>query len=107
MLRVKNGVDLSMILPEMWDAAWTAEAVYACHGYDCIITSGREGRHMPGSFHPLGEALDFRRFHVPEHEMAEIFGTIKLVLTRRGFDVVLEAGHLHVERDTKKLGKDT
>lgn len=97
-MKIKPGVDLRGIQPEMAIAAVIAERVYAAQGAELMITSGVEGKHMAGSLHYKGMALDLR---LPP--AAKIPAT---VLALRGslaeqFDVVLEVDHIHVEFDPK------
>lgn len=72
---------------------------------DMVITSGNDGRHMPGSKHGTGDALDIRTKHLTRQERLNF---IEFLGDRLGpdYDVVLEHlgrpnEHLHVERDRK------
>lgn len=101
---VKYGVDLSGISPAMWSAVSKIAAVFAEQGYPCVITSGRDGKHMAGSKHYSGNALDFRALHIKSPEVRRVILTrIKEVLGR-DYDVLLhgKALHYHVEFDPKQ-----
>jgi hypothetical protein len=64
MLRVKPGVSLSKLVPQMVLAAVVVDQEYAKLGVDCWITSGDDGEHRTGSLHYVGKALDFRTRHI-------------------------------------------
>lgn len=100
-LIIKSGVDLSMIDPRIWEAIPKIVAVYARYGADCIITSGRDGRHSARSWHYFGRALDFRTRHLPsEGAKSKVAAEVKEAVGD-AFDVVLERTHLHVEYDPR------
>jgi hypothetical protein len=90
------------------------EAAWGSVGYNCLITSGSDGKHGPGSLHPAphGLALDsigvFGEHVSPVEELHIAAGLLRRAL-HPGFDVVAEVfpakpsrNHLHVERDPKK-----
>ena len=60
MLIIKEGVDLTNLKTEMLVAIMIMNECCADLGVDCTITSGCDGRHMDGSRHYKGEAVDFR-----------------------------------------------
>jgi hypothetical protein len=85
----------------MMYANWIVADVYEEYGHDTILTSGREGVHMPGSKHYSGNAGDYRIRHLEDSSMAAA-----IVEELRGcftddYDVVLEETHIHVEYDPK------
>lgn len=76
---------------------------FESRGFEAVITSGVEGKHMRGSEHYAGHALDWRTKHLPSTTIAlEIRDE---VVKRLGtdFDVILESEppHLHTEWDPK------
>jgi len=93
------------------------EAAWSGVGCDCLVTSGTDSKHGPGSLHPAphGLALDSigigERYGPPAsvddlHRAADL---LRRGLPSSGFDVVAEVfpakpsrNHLHVERDPKK-----
>jgi len=95
------------ILP-LIEEAWSAV------GCDCLITSGTDGKHGPGSLHPAphGLALDSMGWldgPVPVELLHRAADLLRKGLPLLGFDVVAEIfpktprrNHLHVERDPKK-----
>lgn len=94
---VKEGV----VLPPVLHLLAKVALVYQRHAAECRITSGMDGKHMVGSRHYLGFALDFGtrsfagdlRMKIAE-ECRDALGT--------KYDVLLEADHLHVEYDPKE-----
>jgi len=105
---VKPGVELTEVHPAMV-AAWpTIMQVYRRHGYDCTLTSGRDGSHMHGSLHyavPM-QANDFRTWadssgrqmrDVEKHALAH---DIQAELGE-DFQVIVEPTHLHIEYDPR------
>jgi hypothetical protein len=80
-----------------------ASEEFASRGYDAIITSAIEGRHMFGSKHYAGSAVDFRLTHVPPTQWEDLRRNIALRLGP-DYDVLLEynPNHLHIEWDPKQ-----
>ena len=69
---------------------------YESKGLDFFITCKRDGNHHPGSCHPEGDAIDFKRQRVHKSEIQEVCG--------KGFDVVEypePRDIYHVEYDPK------
>jgi len=104
MLLLKPGVDVTGISTEILIGLQVLAGVFWKHGIPTLITSCRDGEHMEGSKHYLGDAVDVRlpsRFSSTEH--------IDIVLLNEGrvalgdqYDLVLEEDHLHLEFDPKK-----
>lgn len=69
-------------------------------GQGATITSGIDGKHMIGSKHFIGHALDFRTRGIGALELETISKKLKERLGR-DYDVVIEETHLHVELDPK------
>ena len=68
--------------------------LYEANGVDFFLTSVREGNHGPGSFHPIGDAFDFRYGDgISNEQITETAGP--------GFDIVFHKSHIHVEYDPK------
>jgi hypothetical protein len=73
-------------------------------GYECIITSAVDGKHMADSKHYEGLALDFRTKHVDSWKLDELLTLVSVRLGDQDFDWLMEARdgpnqHLHVEFD--------
>lgn len=103
-MKIKPGVDLRGIQPQMAIAAMVAEKVYAANAAgELCITSAVEGQHMQGSLHYKGMAIDVR-LPSSREKLAGAIPAVLLALRQdlgAQFDVVLEKDHIHVEFDPK------
>ncbi len=97
-LTIKAGVRIKGLHSAMVRALPIVEDVYGT--VECVITSGADGKHMFGSLHPRGKALDFRTRNLPSGALG---GVIDAIRQRLGpdYDVIKEKDHLHVEYDPK------
>jgi hypothetical protein len=93
MIYVKRGVTPKN-LTIMAAVANAAEEV----GVALTVTSGTDGKHMTGSKHYIGGALDVRTRGLTPEERRDVMSVVKRRLGK-GYDVVLESDHLHVEWD--------
>jgi hypothetical protein len=104
MIRIKDGVDLAGLAPEMVVALIVADQVYEQHNstWDVTITSARDSRHSAGSKHYVGMALDLRTSAagISASTAAAIAREMKEALGSQ-FDVIDEGDHIHVELDPK------
>jgi len=102
MLYTKEGMCVAGLRPENLFAIMVATEVFASFGYDCILTSVTDGKHMPGSLHYVGLASDYRikQICVEEHKK-QIADAIRKALTAE-YDVLLKATHIHVEFQPKR-----
>lgn len=104
---IKEGVRLLGINPVMVLAHSIIASVFEYYGFDCIITSGIEGKHSWGSDHYKGDALDYRSRHIPNKvDKNLLLETLKKALGN-DFDILLEGvgtanEHYHVEYDPKR-----
>lgn len=101
-MRLKPGVKLTNLSPQITLAAVIAYGVYREHDTEFVITSCNDGKHKEDSFHYKGNAIDIRtkNFFGDKHalrlEIAQRLGT--------DFDVLFEgegteSEHLHLEYD--------
>lgn len=65
---------------------------------DCLITSANDKVHARGSRHYTDEALDLRTRDLKADQIQSWAKIIKRRLGK-GFDVVIESDHIHVEWD--------
>ena len=108
-LRIKPGVRLEGLQPQMVIAWGMIAEICADYYVDCVITSGTDGDHKAGSLHHCGRALDFRTRDLVaaggvDQSASEIKSSFRAqVKVRLGaeFFVFLEPTHLHVEYDPK------
>lgn len=90
-----DGLGLPLIL-----AIWWAAREYQDAGMETLtITSARDGKHMQGSLHYCGLAIDLRIWGLPDPNA--VADRIRRQLDRE-FDVILESDHLHIEFDPKR-----
>ena len=95
-ISIKPGVDIAGIQPEMSLALPIIASAFHQFGVECVITSGKEGKHGRNSLHYVGFALDFRTRDLTEADQAVMHILVIKRLSSQ-FDVVLEKDHLHVE----------
>ena len=95
---IKKGVKSKGIQPEILLAIQEAREVYHQLGAETVITSLLDGKHMKGSKHYEGQAVDLRIRHLHDPQLA--FSLLRSALGR-DYDVVLEKSHIHVEFDPK------
>ena len=96
MLRIKSGVRIGGLRPEMLFAIVAVNEVCRDAGVDCVVTSASEGTHNEGSLHFVGQAVDFRTRDMAE-PLRGLFADNVQGRLGYDYDVVLEKTHLHVE----------
>ena len=95
-------VRIGDIHPNIGHAIDHARAVWEETGYQVlIVTSVNDGTHGKGSLHPLGCALDIRKWNLREEHRPKV---VSLLVKRLGkeYDVILESTHIHVEWQPKE-----
>lgn len=103
MLRIKSGVGAARIWglqPCMVIAAIICRDVMDKHGFDATITAGIDGKHMAGSKHYVGLALDLRTNVLLPSQVETVRVELKDALGD-DYDVVVEGDHLHLECQPK------
>jgi hypothetical protein len=102
MLRIKHGVDLNGLRPEMTLALQIAAEAYKQAGFDCWVTSAHEGVHSPGSLHYVGLAVDLRTESagIARTKARALTAVIRAALSVQ-YDVVAESRHIHIEFQPK------
>jgi hypothetical protein len=93
MIKVKTGVQ-----PKHLVIAAALANVSEILKLELTITSGTDGKHMPGSKHYTGEALDIRTSNLTRTNRERVLVALKGRLGPQ-YDVVLEKDHIHVEYD--------
>jgi hypothetical protein len=102
MIRFKPGASLEGVQPETLEAIAVAARVYAKHGIDTlVVTSGTDGKHMVGSLHYKGLAVDLRTRNIDPYVLHLIMRDLQKELAPRGYDVIFESTHYHIEFDPK------
>lgn len=98
MIKLKKGVRLHGLRPELLLAIIIAEGIYENANESLVITSVIDGKHMRASIHYVGGAVDFRLPTSNEDRMRQ-----RIAADVGGdFDVVLEKTHLHIEWQPKE-----
>ena len=100
-MKLKKGVKLLGIRPELLIAIQIAEGIYTEHGQELVITSVCDGKHSFTSLHYSGNAVDFRTRYFDEQTILNVALALQTSLTK-DFDVVIEPTHLHIEYQPRK-----
>jgi len=75
-------------------------------GINTTLTSANDSKHMKGSLHYTGNALDFRTKHLPKDVKRKLISVTKRRLANKAYQFVLEDEgkaneHLHIEYDLR------
>lgn len=106
-MRFKDGVNLEL-QPKMSAAIPLIDKAYSDVWPDCeheaVCTSGKDGKHMEGSFHPKGLAMDLRSRDLHQTTIYSLAAALRARLNgnetvNRPYQIVIEGDHLHVEYD--------
>ena len=95
---LKPGVRFEGIHSRIIEILPTLDWIYTSFGKDLVITSARDGKHMGGSLHYQGRALDLRTFYFTPLKRQEVHFEVQNALGG-DFDVILERDHIHLEFD--------
>lgn len=97
MIKLKAGVVVTGITPEILLAIYIAKTVYdSCDEPSMTITSVTDGKHRANSLHYKGLAVDLR---LPILQMA-VMDKLRVALGN-SYDVILEKTHIHIEYDPR------
>ena len=101
-MKLKKGVSLRNIRPQINVALAIANDVYADRGYELVVTSVNDGKHSTTSLHYDGAAADLRTRHLGDQTIA--IGIVENLREQLGpdFDVILESDHIHLEWQPKR-----
>jgi len=94
-MKIKSGVKLAGIQPQMVLAAIIAEGVFDWFNVECVITSGAEGKHSATSRHYLGFAIDVRSRDFKAADIGQVGTKLKEALGDE-FYVLFEGNHFHI-----------
>ena len=100
MLRIKSGVEMVNISPQITLAIQIAHSVYSQFNTDCVITSLTDGKHRENSLHYKGLAVDLRTRNIQKDQKIPLINTLRSEIGEN-YDVVLEKTHVHIEYDPK------
>jgi hypothetical protein len=102
-MKLKRGAVIAGLKLEMRKVLIAADEEFKRYGVEAVVTSGLDGCHSAGSYHPYGYAVDLRTRHVTEIVAKEIYDRLNARLPDP-YDVVLESNHIHIEFDCAKAG---
>ena len=90
--------------PLMKLAAFRIAAIYAIYGLRLTITSTTDGKHMEGSLHYCGLAIDIRTRNIPKEQFPPLFQDVLNALKQCSdcFQVIKKETHIHIEFDRRK-----
>ena len=104
-MQLKECVRLRDLNPQISLAALVVNSIFLklAPKVNCTITSANDSKHMKGSLHYKGAAIDFRTKDFPEDKKTLLVSEVQGALGPE-FDVLLEYPgedneHLHVEYD--------
>lgn len=103
MLRLKPGVTLLGLQPQMVVALIAAHSLYDKRGAECVITAGNDGTHSDTSEHYAGRALDLRTNNLPDppRDAPAIVNELTKALGR-DYQVLFEGDHIHMAYKPKR-----
>ena len=94
-MRAKNGVKFDGARGPILFALSAIEPVMENTG-EYTVTSICDGTHSAHSLHYVGLAADIRTRHIPAEKVAGVALALRAALGK-GYDVVVEKDHLHIE----------
>ena len=95
-MRLKEGVSVTGVRPELLLALQIADGVYAAFGHELVVTSLNDGKHSRTSLHYAGAAADLRTRDLQPGIVPKLVDSMRAALGV-DFDVVLERDHIHLE----------
>jgi hypothetical protein len=98
-LKAKSAEVNLLIHPAFKLAAPILHTAWKMHGAECVVTSGRDGKHSENSAHYVGRAVDLRTWNIPGDVQAFASNLSKALVSWMGREwyVVLEESHIHLE----------
>jgi hypothetical protein len=102
MIRLKagpTGARIAGLQVEALTAIVIAGSVYSAHGLDLVWTAATDSKHMPGSLHYVGLAVDIGMPATAAR--AQIESELRTALAD-DFDLVVEGDHWHIEFQPKR-----
>ena len=105
MVALKSSVKLAGLTPQITVALIVASSIAQEMQRDLVVTSANDSKHMAGSKHYSGEALDFRTHDWAKDAKESFVNRLRAALGPN-FDVIQEDmggpnEHCHVEFDPK------
>lgn len=95
----KDGVKVDGVKKETIELMLLLNGYFVAHvGKEFVITSCTDGKHMKGSKHYSGYAIDIRTRHLSVYEINNLLAWFKSHHDKE-YDIVVENDHIHVEYD--------
>ena len=97
-MKIKKGVTLAGIKPELMVGLFIADGVWKSLGQELVITSVTDSKHGKHSLHYTGFAGDLRTRYFDESEVPAVASALRDALGNSpDFDIVVEKTHIHIE----------
>lgn len=108
MLTVKEGADVRFLTATLWAALPRIEAIFeqdTPKEYQFVITSGTDGKHVDGSKHYTGNAVDIRTWYraatgdqvwLSAATLAQIKADLDRALGSKWYTLI-EPDHIHIQ----------
>lgn len=94
-----TGCRIGGIRPEGLAAVMVAALVYTKHNLDLVWTAGLDSKHMAGSLHYVGLAIDIG---MPPANLQVVMAQELKDALGDDFDLVVEGDHWHIEFQPKR-----
>ncbi len=101
-MKLKKGVRISGVRPEIVLALSVVDEVYKTYNKDFVVTSLTDGKHSERSSHYRGEAFDCRTRYFKDEQIDVVQADIKDALGG-DFIVLFEQNHFHIQFSPRKL----
>lgn len=101
-MKIKNGVRIIGINPELVLGLFIADSVYSKFGQELVITSVVDGKHSKYSRHYLGYAADLRIHYFAEDMIEAVAEALREALGD-DFFVLVEKDHIHMSFKPKMI----
>ena len=95
-MKIKTGVKVSGIQPEMTLALMVIHGILMSHGQELVITSVKEGPHSKRSRHYIGYAVDVRSRDIEPDSIPLVESQMQSALGAEYF-VQFERNHFHIQ----------
>lgn len=101
-MNLKAGVNFNGIQAPILRALADIAPIMEATG-EFTVTAALDGKHMEGSLHYKGLAVDLRSHHIPHNRRADVMVEIRKKLGQ-DYDVIMEGAgtpneHIHLEHD--------
>lgn len=95
-MKLKTGVTMTGLKPQMRHALITADQVWENNGQELVVTSALDGEHSAGSWHYYGYALDLRTRYFDNKTKQKVFVELCHNIGEH-YLVIMEPTHIHVQ----------